>query len=227
MSVTTSLFILFLFFFVLPALLYTIAYARYAHDVLADQKRMFLGLLGRVALAVMIILTLRVTLLLGLYAVCTGENALEAVVRTLWTALPELIWLVYRVDAMVQELQLTSGSYRDRVVSAYLKRYTSWIVRCYSMIAAAVVLSMVVVAVALWGQFDGIDLEREPVRWTVGVGLGVGTLLTVLLTKLTEPMMPTSDPTAEASQPLPRSEDSAVAGREDVDAAIRDWKARR
>lgn len=227
MSAGTSLLILFLFFFVLPALLYAVAFIRHAHQVVGEQRRIFLRLLGRLCVGAAVIFGLRLAALFVLYAFATDDKAAEAVTRTLWTALPEAVWLFYRVEAMLHELSLASGEYRERVVMPYLARYSRWLTRCHAFIAAAVVVSMAAVAMFIWDDFDRSRLYEGPVRWTVGVGLVVGTVVATLLTRFTEPVVAAADPTREATQPLAPRDETPVASRSDIDDAIRDWKARR
>lgn len=227
MSTTMSAIILFGFFFGLPAVLTAVEFLRHAHETVGEQRWMFLRLLGRICIGAIVIFAIRLAVLSVLYGLATDGNTVEALAWTLWTALPEVVWLFYRVEAMLHEMSLASGMYRERVVMSYLSRYSRWITRCHAFIATAVVLSMVVVAIVIWGDFDGGDLERGPVGWTVAAGLCMGTLMSVLLTKTTEPVMAPLDPTGEAGQPLVPEDASAVAGRAEVDDAIRDWRSRR
>lgn len=219
--------ILFLFFFVLPAVLYAVGFVRHAHEAAGDQQRVLLRLLGQICISMGLIIAARFALLFGLYAWLTDGHAAEAVLRTSWTLLPELIWLFSRVEAMVEELRISRGVYRERVVAAFLGRYTRWIIRSHALIAAAAVAAMSIVAVLLRSEFDNYSLEEEPIRWTVAAGLGVAALVALLLTKFTEPVTPAIDPTTEVWDPIPPSTESGLPNRNDIDAQIEDWRRRR
>ena len=227
MSFGWSWFILFMLFFGLPGLLYAFLYLKHAHGVMRLHTRLFASLLFRIALTQPVLAAGRFGVLLLLFHFCARRQAVETVVMTSWTLLPEMIWLVYRIGVMVEEARNRHGTYMERVIKGYLHDYTRWTIRTQAVVCVCVTSAMVIAIMLQWGEFGSGSDRQTAINWTTVAGLAAGTLATILLTRFTEPLVPAVDPTMVTQSPVPTRDESRLPGRDDMDDEIERWRSTR
>jgi len=208
-------------FVVLPATLYLIGFLREASWASRSHRRLYAYVLFASVWPTAALFVLRLVLLYLLFRVSPVDDARAAVLFSLWTFIPEVVWLAYRFLYIHGEFAMHTAGAWSQLRHLYVRSFPKWILRTELIIGALVILSFVA-SVVIHGNDLNYTVGEDDARiWTNAAAIVVASASALLLTHFFPPREPIGDHAIERDPRMAPPRPGAIPSKHQVADRLR------